>query len=243
MGKFILDYCPRFFNYLKDARMYDGEKRGLDYAWMEWCDMYWEYSDEDWQDACIFPDRPLEELLQIHDFWDISPTEHETLYHYWETEVREEANVTLRDLVTEYEYCREQYTELKQSSDLDCLRTASVVGMTTTYVAMHQDLLTSLRPRVVILEEAAEVLEAHVLTSLSADTQQLIMIGDHEQLRPKVDNFLLQVHSGSGFDLDVSMFERLITQSNVHHVTLQSQRRMRPQFSRSVQIAATLDSL
>ncbi len=237
VGKFILSYCPRFFDYLDHARMYDGVRKDFSLAWMEWCEMYWEYSDEDWQDACLFPDRPLEELLQIHDFWDISPTEHETLYNYLEAKVRGEANETMEDLIAEYDYYREQYAELKQSSDLECLRSASVVGMTTTYVAMHQDLLASLRPRIVILEEAAEVLEAHVLTSLSADTQQLIMIGDHEQLRPKVDNFLLQVHSGSGFDLDVSMFERLITQSNVHHVTLQSQRRMRPQFSRSVRIA------
>jgi hypothetical protein len=39
---------------------------------------------------------------------------------------------------------------------------------------------------VVLVEEAGELLEAHVLTSLTSATQHLIMIGDHKQLRPKV---------------------------------------------------------
>lgn len=40
--------------------------------------------------------------------------------------------------------------------------------------------------QIVVCEEAAEVLEPHILTSLSRHTEQLILIGDHEQLRPKV---------------------------------------------------------
>ena len=49
--------------------------------------------------------------------------------------------------------------------------------MTTTGVAMHQQLIAALAPSCVVIEEAAEVLEAHVLTSLSADTEHLILIG------------------------------------------------------------------
>jgi len=38
---------------------------------------------------------------------------------------------------------------------------------------------------VVLVEEAAEIMEAHVLTSVSLNCKHLIMIGDHKQLRPK----------------------------------------------------------
>jgi superfamily I DNA and/or RNA helicase len=41
---------------------------------------------------------------------------------------------------------------------------------------------------IVLVEEAGELLEAHVLTSLSPSTKHLILIGDHKQLRPKVWN-------------------------------------------------------
>jgi superfamily I DNA and/or RNA helicase len=59
--------------------------------------------------------------------------------------------------------------------------------MTTTGAAKYKDLLAgSVRPGVVLVEEAGELLEAHVLTSLGTEARHLIMIGDHKQLRPKV---------------------------------------------------------
>lgn len=48
----------------------------------------------------------------------------------------------------------------------------------------------------VLVEEAAEVLEAHVLVCLSSNTQHVILIGDHEQLRPKPNLYELQAISG-----------------------------------------------
>lgn len=77
----------------------------------------------------------------------------------------------------------------------------------------------------------AEVLEAHVLAALSPQTQQLILIGDHQQLRPKTQIYDLAVESGKGYNLDLSMFERLIRAGIPHHV-LSEQRRMRPSISR-----------
>ena len=56
-------------------------------------------------------------------------------------------------------------------------------------------------PRVVMVEEAAEILEAHVLSSLSPRTKQLVMIGDHKQLRPKVECYELSVQVGVGGSL------------------------------------------
>ena len=35
-----------------------------------------------------------------------------------------------------------------------------------------------------IVEEAAEVFEAHIVTSLTKKTKHVILIGDHEQLKP-----------------------------------------------------------
>jgi len=51
--------------------------------------------------------------------------------------------------------------------------------------------------QIVVCEEAAEVLEAHVLASLTRNTEQLILIGDHEQLRPKVQ---VSWHRRAGWD-------------------------------------------
>jgi superfamily I DNA and/or RNA helicase len=43
-----------------------------------------------------------------------------------------------------------------------------------------------------MVEEAAETLEPLVLASLPPTAERLIMIGDHQQLRPKVQSYKLQ---------------------------------------------------
>lgn len=53
-----------------------------------------------------------------------------------------------------------------------------------------------------------------------------MLIGDHQQLRPATSVHRLAVQ----FGLDVSLFERLLTRG-VSHVTLRTQRRMRPEIS------------
>ena len=45
------------------------------------------------------------------------------------------------------------------------------------------------------MEEAAEVFEAHVLACLSRSVEHLVLVGDHEQLRPKANVYELQAVS------------------------------------------------
>ena len=44
-------------------------------------------------------------------------------------------------------------------------------------------------PRVLLVEEAGQVLEAHVLGSLVPSVQHMILIGDPLQLRPTLNNY------------------------------------------------------
>ena len=52
-----------------------------------------------------------------------------------------------------------------------------------THASFH---LRNVWRQIVVVEEAAEVLEAHILAGLVPQTEQLILIGDHKQLRPKI---------------------------------------------------------
>ncbi|KAF0690676.1 Aste57867_17945 [Aphanomyces stellatus] len=134
------------------------------------------------------------------------------------------------DDVDEYEARVQKIAELSNAKTLRLLKNATVVGMTTTGCAMHQDLVRCLAPHVVMCEEAGEVLEAHLLSCLTSATQHVIQIGDHKQLRPLVSEFKLSAQAGNGFDLDISMFERLVEPSTKGAVvTLYTQRRMRPE--------------
>lgn len=62
-------------------------------------------------------------------------------------------------------------------------RTEQVIGLTTTACARYWRLLNQLQLRVVICEEAGEVMEAHTLCTLFSSIEHAIFIGDPLQLR------------------------------------------------------------
>ena len=63
-----------------------------------------------------------------------------------------------------------------------------------------------IKPAVMIVEEAAEILEGQLVAVIPPSVQHLIMIGDHKQLKPVVHYHRLRKHH----HLDLSMFERLV---------------------------------
>ena len=113
--------------------------------------------------------------------------------------------------------------ELALQGDKVVMKNARIIGMTTTCAAKYHAVLNEVKPRIIIIEEAAEVLESHILSCLNPFCEQLILIGDHQQLRPKVETYDL-VHR---YHLDVSLFERMI-KNGIHYECLQRQHRMRP---------------
>lgn len=87
--------------------------------------------------------------------------------------------------------------------------------MTTTGRSKYSEMLGNVNFPIVIVEEAAEVFEAHIITSLTKETEHLILIGDHEQLKPNPAVYDLS----HNYNLSMSMFERLI-RNKVPHKTL-----------------------
>lgn len=121
----------------------------------------------------------------------------------------------------------------QQDVDRRCLDQADVIGITTTGLAKQVKLLSRVNAKVVICEEAGEVLEGHLINALLPTCQHLIQIGDHEQLRPQINTYDLSLESsrGKSFRLDESMFERLVSQKTLSPAQLNIQRRMRPGIS------------
>ncbi|CAI5528300.1 unnamed protein product [Closterium sp. Naga37s-1] len=176
-------------------------------------------------------DRALEDLLEVEDPWATNLQERLKLLKHWLEELKATANAAIEAEVRNHAKKVAESRELMDIEDLQVLRKAQVVGMTTSGVAKMQRLITALGPRVIIVEEAAEVLEAHILTSLTLQTEHVILIGDHLQLRPKVEVYELSKDSHKGFDLDVSLFERLALSKQIPVYTLATQRRMRSEIA------------
>ena len=132
--------------------------------------------------------------------------------------------------IKEYDNLVDEKSRLQTAVSKAEAQKAKIVGITTTGCAMNHALLEAIRPRIVICEEAGEVMESHLLASLTDSTQSLILIGDHKQLRPKPAEYSLSYESGKNYDLDISLFERL-TLAKMDSVMLHCQRRMAPEIS------------
>ena len=131
----------------------------------------------------------------------------------------------------QYEEIMKKKKSLNIMIDLNTIKKKKIVAMTTTGCSKYSTIIEQSNFEVVIIEEAAEVLEPHILALLTKNTKRLIMIGDHKQLKPKPYSYELC----KNYNFDVSMFERLIN-NNIKYVSLKYQRRMKPLFANFVRL-------
>ncbi|KAJ8303955.1 hypothetical protein KUTeg_017538 [Tegillarca granosa] len=151
------------------------------------------------------------------------------LYRYWLKKYKQntEADLTFEEL--EFKTTVEEYKRERALEDQRILEQSSVIAITTTGAARYQDVLRNVGPKIILVEEAAEVLEAHIVSTLSPRCEHLILIGDHKQLEPKPAVFEL----ARKYNLSLSMFERMIKNDLSYHC-LQRQHRMRPEISKMI---------
>ncbi|NWW85140.1 ZNFX1 protein, partial [Rhynochetos jubatus] len=166
------------------------------------------------------------EAKAIGDVWQLDLSSRWRLYRLWLQTYQGFIRQRILQHEQQYQAAAERLTELRLQEDLCILKEAQVVGMTTTGAAKYRQILQKVEPRIVIVEEAAEVLEAHTITTLSKACQHLILIGDHQQLRPSANVYDL----AKNFNLEVSLFERLV-KVDFPFVHLKYQHRMRPEIA------------
>ncbi|KAI1300666.1 hypothetical protein EDD11_006064 [Mortierella claussenii] len=171
-------------------------------------------------DALLGDLRPYLNMPNVHD---IPGQKRMGVYKQWLQRYQSTIITRLGKLNEIFNLVCENIRAKLRDSDAGILRTARIIGMTTTAASKYHDLLCLLKPKIMICEEASETLEAHLLCALTPTIQHFILIGDHEQLRPS-----MSVNDLKHKNIDVSMFERLVKNSFPFSV-LDCQRRMRPE--------------
>ncbi|KAG8321885.1 NFX1-type zinc finger-containing protein 1 [Homalodisca vitripennis] len=168
------------------------------------------------------------ELYKISQLsvWSLTPQQRWMLYHSWVDSVIQGIKNEMRQLEESIQHLEQQLDEKRNEVDLEVLKEAKVVGLTTTAAAKLRPMLNKLGAKIVVIEEAAEVLESHIVTSLSSHCQHVILIGDHKQLRPNPAVYELC----KKFNFDISLFERMV-KNGLNCYQLDVQHRMRPEFA------------
>ena len=175
-------------------------------------------------------DKEFEAIFNRGNVWKLGPNVRKNLVYYIKYKMLECEDIDIdliqhfQDLITR----RKQLDLISQSKEINSYQ---LVGMTTTGCAKYATILEQCNFEVVIIEEAAEVLESHVAALLTKHTKHLIMIGDHKQLKPKPYNYEIE----RKYHFDVSMFERLIN-NGIPYASLKYQRRMKPLFADFVRL-------
>ena len=167
-----------------------------------------------------------DEEMYLDDIYRLETKDRWRLYRLWRKRAEEHHQKLFKTRQGEYDQAVEREQEITRMEEYEILRKACVIGMTTTCAAKYRSILKEIRPRIVIVEEAAEVLEAHIIASLTPGCQHLILIGDHQQLRPTP-----AVHDlAKRYKLDVSLFERMVN-VGIQCEMLNVQHRMRPEIA------------
>ncbi|KAF8668071.1 P-loop containing nucleoside triphosphate hydrolase protein [Rhizoctonia solani] len=181
--------------------------------------------------------RSLDILLKNPRVWSMSQVERTMLHDTWSVEA---SDLTHADQIKDFEEFRGshesasgQHKEITEQLKAEILSRSQIVGCTTTGAAKLISMLSGMGPKVMIVEEAGQVLESHILASLVGSVEHVILIGDPLQLRPNINSYKLATDNpktGKIYKFDQSLMERL-SSSGFPMSQIDVQRRMRPEIS------------
>ena len=169
---------------------------------------------------------PYMRLMNTKDLWSLNNKDRIKLLQCLLVKRATDASDEFEQNLQQYQMLCTQKMELDNQHKVQVLSSMAIVGMTVTGASINQNLLSQLKPAIIIVEEAAEVLEAQLIALLGEWVKHLILIGDHKQLRPQVESYTLQKQ----YNFDLSMMERLINHGG-SYATLNLQNRMRPEIA------------
>ena len=169
---------------------------------------------------------PPQIFSNINNLWKVRKDDKLKLVQFIIQKHYEVAAAEFNEKLRKFEQLCNVQIELRNQHRASVLTTKSVFAMTITGASINHGLLQEIEPSIIIVEEAAELLEAQLVPALGSWAKQLILIGDHKQLRPSVETYFLE----RDFNMSLSLMERLIN-NGFQYSTLSKQNRMRPEFA------------
>jgi helicase required for RNAi-mediated heterochromatin assembly 1 len=174
-------------------------------------------------------EKEVKKILSSSKFSDLSkvpPQYRLGLYEFFVKEAKQKIIKDARELACRWAKEMEDFRRGQFVKKLPILADAKVIGCTSTGFAKYRPIIYALKPRIVMVEEAGECLEANMMSMFLPSLQHLILVGDHQQLRPRAQKL---THNFKHYD--ISLFERLAS-NTVDYRMLAVQRRMPPEVRR-----------
>jgi hypothetical protein len=116
----------------------------------------------------------------VSGIWGLPTESRRSIFRQWYEELLSQpVNAVYESGRTYNESLADIDTQFNQGNAI-LLRGKRIIGCTTTGAAMYRKDIATAQADVLLVEEAGEILESHILTALGEETNQLILIGDHK---------------------------------------------------------------
>lgn len=171
-------------------------------------------------------DFRIRKEMKKANLWEVNTKFRGLVYRAWQASLLNQRVSEFRKVLTDNKRIANNLKINRWYKDTQTIRSTKVevIGCTTTGLTKYRGLLAALQPRTMLIEEAAETREANIISALYPSIQQLILVGDHQQLRPHCD---IRGLSEFPYNMRVSLFERLV-KLHMPFTLLNMQRRMTP---------------
>lgn len=165
--------------------------------------------------------------LRAPDLFTIRPELRGAVYQHLQARFLAMVQPRFGQLLEENVLLCKRFRELKSQQDASIIQRSEVdvVGCTTTGLTKYRSLFCNVSPKSLLIEEAAETIEANIVSALYPSLRQLILVGDHQQLAPNCDVRWLKQPP---YNLTVSLFQRMVN-LGFPFTMLKQQRRMSPE--------------
>jgi hypothetical protein len=134
-------------------------------------------------DAGLFKEK--ENVLNSAAIWSTDRTSREAVVNSWIEEMLDDLVVLFHDLADKYTDISCQIEKKFAEGDLAVIKSRRIIACTTTGAAKYWEHIAAAKPGILVVEEAGEILESHILTALSSEINQMILIGDHKLSTPQ----------------------------------------------------------
>jgi hypothetical protein len=122
--------------------------------------------------------------------WNLLSDERQEMCRNWEHSITKQNIQEFCEDAEKYTSVLDKLSQAQNAGNSDIFQTKRIVGCTTTAAAKYSEDMKTFNADVLLVEEAGEILESHILTALGLQTSQVILIGDHKyaltQLWPRL---------------------------------------------------------
>lgn len=129
-------------------------------------------------DAGVLKNHPS--VRAAVNIWNMEPSSRQAMLTKWRGEILKDLVVDMCNVGRDYNNAQDEIVRRSRESTVAFLKQKRIIGCTTTGAAKYAEDLAAVSPDVLLVEEAGEILESHILTALGEKTKQMILIGDHK---------------------------------------------------------------